>query len=137
MAYASLNDFQSRLGTERYLALYPTPDTAETDLDAAAAELDGSLAYRYRLPVTGARTLALVSDWNLTLAEERAAVRSAGGTVDGTLRDRVEAVRHYLTLIRTGEFVLPDGTEKNDPPGGIALARCDRPVFGRERSAGF
>ena len=137
MAYATLTELENRLGSAAYHALYATDAPAQADLDAAAAEIDGSLAFRYAPPVTGSRSLTLVGDWNLTLAEERAAARSAGDAPAGSLRGRVELVRHYLALIRAGEFALPDETEKGAAPGGIALIQCDAPVFGRGASRGF
>ena len=137
MAYATLTELQNRLGTALYQALYATDAPAQADLDAAAAEIDGSLAFRYAPPVTGSRSLTLVRDWNLTLAEERAAARSAGDAPAGSLRGRVELVRQSLALIRSGEFALPDEAEKRAAPGGIALVQCDRPVFGRGASSGF
>ena len=54
MAYATLTELENRLGSAAYHALYATDAPAQADLDAAAAEIDGSLAFRYAPPSPGA-----------------------------------------------------------------------------------
>ena len=114
-------------------------DKIRDDLESAAAEIDGAIAFRYRLPVTGERSLALLKDWNLTLAEERAFARPVGGDYTEKIKRRVDQVRKYLDMIRADQFRLPDAPEKGaaSSGSGIALVQQDKPVFGREEMSGF
>ncbi len=108
------------------------------DLESAAVEIDGAIAARYALPVTGSRSLALLKDWNLTLAEERAYARPAGADFTEKIKRRVDQVRKYLDLIRNDQFRLPDAAENSSGSGGtIALVQRDDPVFDREKFTGF
>lgn len=108
------------------------------DLESAAAEIDGAIAARYALPVTGSRSLALLKDWNLTLAEERTYARPAGGNFTEKIKRRVDQVRKYLELIRNDRFRLPDAVENSSGSGGtIALVQRDDPVFDRKKMGGF
>ena len=97
------------------------------------------MAYRYQFPVSGTKTLALLKDWNLTLAEERAFSRPAGGEFTEKLKSRVAQVRSYLEMIRLDQFRLPDAAEKNSAANGsaVAIVQCDEPVFGRDKMSGF
>lgn len=138
MSYATSDELKTRIGASIYGELYLSGDSpADGDLEAAAAEIDGAIAYRYQLPVTGLRSLALLKDWNLTLAEERAFARPAGGDYTEKVKARVAQVRRYLDMIREDSFRLPDGTENKSGTGGIALVQCDDPVFGRDKMKGF
>ncbi|MBQ6598923.1 MAG: DUF1320 family protein [Lentisphaeria bacterium] len=108
------------------------------DLESAAAEIDGAIAARYALPVTGSRSLALLKDWNLTLAEERAYARPAGADFSEKIKRRVDQVRKYLDLIRNDQFRLPDAAENSSGSGStIALVQRDDPVFDRDKMGGF
>lgn len=138
--YATPDELKTRIGPSIYAELYPDGDgPAAGDLESAAAEIDGAIACRYRLPVTGPRSLALLRDWNLTLAEERAFARPAGGDYTEKVKARVAQVRRYLDMIREDAFRLPDGTENKGGSGmgGIAIVQCDEAVFGRDKMKGF
>lgn len=140
MSYATPDELETRIGASVYGELYLSGnDQATGDLESAAAEIDGAIAYRYQLPVTGLRSLALLKDWNLTLAEERAFARPAGGDYTEKVKARVAQVRRYLDMIREDSFRLPDGVENRGGAGtgGIALVQCDEPVFGRDKMKGF
>lgn len=139
MAYAAITDLQQRIGSSIYDELYPDPEPAESDLEAAAAEINGAISFRYALPVTGQASLALLRDWNLTLAEERAFARPAGADFTEKVKSRVALVRQYLTMIREDTFRLPDAALAASGSGsaGIALVQCDPPVFSRDRMKGF
>lgn len=140
MSYATPDELRARVGASIYGELYLPGDGAVAgDLEAAAAEIDGAIASRYRLPVTGARSLALLKDWNLTLAEERAFARPAGGEFTEKVKVRVAQVRRYLEMIRDDAFRLPDAEENGGgaSAGGIALVKCDEPIFGRDKIKGF
>lgn len=135
MSYADTELLRARLGEAVFDEIYQDESDAAADLESAAAEIDGAIASRYRLPVTGKRTLSLLRDWTLTLAEERAYARAAGSGFAEKVRLRVEQVRKYLEMIRNGTFLLPDAEERKD--GFVAFASCREPVFGRDNMEGF
>lgn len=141
-AYATPDDMRSRLGEQIFSEIYNYRSEPEirNDLEAAAAEIDGSVSARYVLPVAGERSLALLKDWNLTLCEERAYARAAGSEFSEKIKDRAALVRRNLDLIRKGEFRLPDAEEVGSGGTGgatLALAQSDEPVFTRKRLRGF
>ena len=135
MSYADAKQMRSRLGESVFDEIYPDESGAAADLESAEAEIDGAIASRYRLPVAGKRTLSLLRDWTLTLAEERAYARAAGSGFAEKVRLRVEQVRKYLEMIRGGTFLLPDAEERKD--GSVAFATCREPLFGRENMKGL
>ena len=148
MSYATADDLKQRIGESVFQEIYGLSDGSDRsdvsdkvtdDLESAAAEIDGAIAFRYRLPVTGERSLALLKDWNLTLAEERAFARPVGGDYTEKIKRRVDQVRKYLDMIRADQFRLPDAPEKGAATSGsgIALVQQDKPVFGREKMSGF
>ena len=148
MSYATADDLKQRIGESVFQEIYGLSDGSDRsdvsdkvtdDLESAAAEIDGAIAFRYRLPVTGERALALLKDWNLTLAEERAFARPVGGDYTEKIKRRGDQVRKYLDMIRADQFRLPDAPEKGAATSGsgIALVQQDKPVFGREKMSGF
>ena len=149
MSYASGEELRSRLGKSIFEEIYDLSDQSDQsdlsdlsevsdDLESAAAEIDGALISRYALPVTGEKSLKLLKDWNLTLAEERAYARPVGGDFTEKIKRRVDIVRKYLEEIRLGQYLLPDAVEKAAASGkGIALVRRSSPVFDRESMEGF
>lgn len=139
MSYAVKSELRARIGASIFDEIYgPLPvETPEGDLASAAAEIDGAVAYRYALPVSGAASLALLKDWNLTLAEERAFARPVGGDFSEKIKTRVAQVRQYLAMIRTDDFRLPDAVENGSGSGGVTLVQRDEPVFGRNNMGGF
>ena len=147
MSYANAAELRDRIGSSIFDEIYNVSDPSDLsdrsgiadDLEAAGAEIDGALAARYALPVTGARSLSLLKDWNLTLAEERAYARCAGSEFSEKVKRRVDQVRKYLEMIRADEFRLPDAAEKeaSSGGGGIALVQRDTPIFGRDQMTGF
>ena len=146
MSYATAAELRLRIGGSVFNEIYnvsgQTVLTEQTDitddLESAAAEIDGAIAARYALPVTGSRSLALLKDWNLTLAEERAYARPAGADFTEKIKRRVDQVRKYLDLIRDDRFKLPDAPENTAGSGStIALVQRDDPVFDRDNFTGF
>lgn len=140
--YADTVELRQRLGRKIFNEIYlctdaDVPVTAESDLAAAAAEVDGSLASRYTLPVTTPRSLALLKDWTLTLAEERAYARAAGSNYAEKVKGRVEQVRKYLEKIQQDLFKLPDAAEKRDSSSRIAVRHGESAVFGRNNMKDF
>ena len=146
MSYATAAELRQRIGGSVFDEIYNVSAPSDLsgrsdivdDLESAAAEIDGAIAARYALPVTGSRSLALLKDWNLTLAEERAYARPAGADFSEKIKRRVDQVRKYLNLIRNDEFKLPDASENTSGSAGtIALVQRDDPVFDRGKMGGF
>jgi len=149
MSYATGIELRRRIGAAVFDEIYGLSNLADLsdlsdkqsvadDLASAAAEIDGAIAGRYALPVIGEKSLALLKDWCLTLAEERAYARPAGGDFTEKIKRRADQVRQYLEMIRSDKFRLPDAAENTSGPGaGIALVQADEPVFGRDNLAGF
>lgn len=146
MSYATAEELRQRIGSGVFDEIYNLSDLSDLsdksdiagDLEAAGAEIDGAVAARYALPVTGPRSLALLKDWNLTLAEERAYARPVGGDFSEKIKRRVDQVRKYLDMIRADQFRLPDAAENSSGSGGtIALVQRDDPVFDRDQMGGF
>ena len=140
--YTDTVELRQRLGRKIFNEIYncadtDTPAAAESDLAAAAAEVDGSLASRYTLPVAAPRSLALLKDWTLTLAEERAYARAAGSNYAEKVKGRVEQVRKYLEKIQQDIFKLPDAVEKVDSSNRIAIRHGESAVFGRDNMKDF
>ena len=146
MSYASAQELRQRIGENIFNEIYSVSDGSDLtdssdiadDLESAGAEIDGAIASRYALPVTGPRALALLKDWNLTLAEERAYARPAGSGFTEKIKRRVDQVRKYLEMIRADAFKLPDAGENISGSGStIALIRRDEPIFDREKMNGY
>ncbi len=139
MSYATALELRARIGASIFAEIYGEKETteAEADLASAEAEIDGAIACRYQMPVAGTRSLALLKDWTLTLAEERTFARPVGGDYTEKIKARVAQVRKYLEMIRLDQFRLPDAAENGTAAGGIALVKCDAPIFGRGNMEGF
>lgn len=139
MSYATALELRARIGASIFAEIYGEKETteAEADLASAEAEIDGAIACRYRMPVAGPRSLALLKDWTLTLAEERTFARPVGGDYTEKIKARVAQVRKYLEMIRLDQFRLPDAAENGAAGGGVALVKCEAPVFGRGNMEGF
>lgn len=137
MAYGSIDDLRERLGDD-YDGLYASggSQAAQNDLDAAAAEIDGAASARYVTPVASPCVRALLKDWNLTLCEERARGRSAGGSLGEKLKRRSDQVRKSLDLLRQGNFRL-NGARESAQAAALGLAACEEPRFERESLRGF
>lgn len=135
MGYATAEELRARLGEGIFSEIYVNEEDASADLESAAAEIDGAISARYRLPVTGERALVLLRDWTLTLAEERSYARAAGSSFSEKIKERVAQVRKYLEMVRTGSFLLSDAGENRD--SSVAFASVRKPVFGRENMKGF
>lgn len=147
MSYATAAELRDRIGSSIFDEIYNVSDPSDLsdrsgiaeDLESAGAEIDGAISFRYALPVTGTRSLALLKDWNLTLAEERAYARCAGSEFAEKIKRRVDQVRKYLDMIRSEEFRLPDAPENagQSSGGGIALVSRESPIFDRRSMRGF
>ena len=70
--YTTLEAFERRLG-RAYCEIYATDaPRALADLATAQAEIDGKLARRYAVPLTGQVAGSLAAEWQLVLASELA-----------------------------------------------------------------
>lgn len=135
--YAAVEDLAARLGTVFAATYGDDPAAAVSDIDSAAAEINGAIAARYRVPVTAPAALPLLKDWTLTLAEERTYSRCAGPDYSDKVKRRVDQVRKYLEMIRADQFRLQ--AEENRPAagGGVALVQSEPPVMTRDNLAGL
>ncbi len=130
--YAQISDLQLRLGVV-FDRIYAYEHEAATDLAAASAEIDGCLAKRYAVPVTGAGTAALLLDWSLTLAEERAYARGGAGKLSENVANRVAQTRKYLEMILNGMFLLAGAEENSASTAGITLTESNESEFTRTK----
>ena len=137
--YATADDLRRRLSPGVAQEIYGSDRApAEDDLSSAGAEIDAALAARWRLPVEGPRSRALLRDWVLTLAEERAYARCVGDDWSQKIKARAAQVRACLERIRSDDFRLPDAEEVDSSASGpLTLVEQDAPVFGRERMNGY
>ncbi|MBR2872453.1 MAG: DUF1320 family protein [Lentisphaeria bacterium] len=142
--YASVKDLQLRLGPV-YADLYAecfeaeTPDNTvpESDLAAAAAEIDGTLGVRYTLPVTAPHSAALLKNWCITLAEELAWARSGKEETPANVKDRVAQVRKALLRVAEGSMLLPGAVQAASGGGSVVTVEGNEVVFGREKMKGY
>ena len=142
--YASVKDLQLRLGPV-YADLYAesfeaeTPDNTvpESDLSAAAAEIDGTLGVRYTLPVTAPNSAALLKNWCITLAEELAWARSGKEETPANVKDRVAQVRKALQRVADGTMLLPGAVQTASGGGSVVTVEGNDVVFGREKMKGY
>lgn len=140
MSYASVDELRSRIGASVFDEIYGASESSDAlaDILAAAAEIDGAISCRYRIPVTGSVALALLKDWCLTLAEERAYARPVGGEFPEKITRRVDNVRKYLDMIRLDQFKLSDAAENiSSNAAKIALVQRDDAIFDRRKMEGF
>ena len=109
------------------------------DLEAAAAEIDGSAAVRYVTPVTAVASQPLLKNWELTIFEELAWRRNAQGKTPENVKDRVKEVRKQLERLAKKELVLKGAAELSGSSsiGGAVIVSSTKPVFKREQMSGF
>lgn len=137
MAYATVADLVARYGEEEILQRTDRVNAGAVDhavanqaLDDAAAEMDGYLASRYRLPLP--TVPAMLGRLNCAIARYRLWEDLASERVR---QDYEDAVR-FLTAISRGtvSLGLPDTLAPEDRPG-LSLAAAQSgpaPVFGRD-----
>ena len=143
--YASVKDLQLRLGivyadlyAESFEAAVPDNTLPESDLAAAAAEIDGTLGVRYKLPITSAAASALLKNWCVTLAEELAWARSGKEETPANVKDRVAQVRKSLERMAEGTMLLPGAVQSAHSGGSSVVAvEGNDVVFGRNKMKGY
>ncbi|MFA6842955.1 MAG: phage protein Gp36 family protein [Bacilli bacterium] len=140
MSYATAAAFALRLGTV-YASIYRNNEPAALeDLAQASAEIDAYLGGRYFVPVTAAASLVLLTEWNLTLAEEKAYARGGGSSIPEKVIRRVDAVRKQLRDAASGLLRLPGAAEagaSGSGGAGAVLIEIETPVFGRKKMKGY
>jgi phage gp36-like protein len=142
MSYATAAALALRLGNA-YAAIYRDNEpAAREDLAQAAAEIDAYVGARYVVPVAAAASGALLEEWNLTLAEEKAYSRSGGSSMPEKVARRVDTVRKSLRDAASGLLRLPGAVELGSGGGspggaGAALIEIEAPVFGRTKMKGY
>lgn len=133
--YATLEAFERRLG-RAYGEIYGTDaPRALADLASAQAKVDGRLARRYAVPVTGAGAVALAAEWQLVLACELAYFNAVAGTLPDKLQKQIDRVYQELEDAASGDLRLPGAAESTDQ--GAVSVDCDPPVFGRDKMKGY
>ena len=141
--YAVIADLQKRL-SDLYGNLYRRLDgtdmtvEAQSDLDAAEAEIDGMIGTRYTVPVESGEALPLLKSWTVTLAEELAWGRSGKAETPENVRERVKHVRSLLAKVADGSMLLPGAAQAAAVGGGSVVAIAgNEPVFGRDKMPGY
>lgn len=141
--YAAIGDLKLRL-SDLYQNLYrkldggEMTDEAQSDLDAAEAEINGMIGTRYRVPVTSSASLPLLKAWTVTLAEELAWSRSGKSELPKNVAARAETVRKNLNLIADGKMILGGAEQDNESGGGSVVSIAGTPpVFGRDKMEGY
>ena len=140
MSYASVDELRSRIGASVFDEIYGASENSDalSDIQAAAAEIDGAISCRYRIPVTGDVALSLLKDWCLTLAEERAYARPVGCEFTDKIIRRVDVVRKYLDMVRIDQFKLSDAPENSASSSArVALIQRSDAIFERKKMEGF
>jgi len=140
--YATITDMKKRL-SRFYAELYDLDgavdeDAMTEDLTAANAEIDGSLASRYVIPVTAADALPLLKSWCLALVEELAWSRSGRDELPANVKDRAKTAREQLKRCGEGSFRLPAApAETTQGQGGASILDIAEPVFTRSKMSGY
>lgn len=140
--YATVESLLARIGSV-YAGLYAGPDgeplvaEATADLASASAEIDLAVAARYATPVTSPESLALLTPWCLTLAEELAWTRSGVDKTPENIKQRVANVRRLLDLVAEGKRPLPGAAERASGVAVATLIEGARPLMTREEMAGY
>ena len=136
--YHSLSDVQSRLPSSIATidALSePSAEQVEGWMDEVEAFIEGQLATRYQVPITGSQSLLIVRDICADLTAYRVWQFKAMGVDDPEFRNQAEVLRtramEKLTALLEGTMVLPDQPESSSSstPSGT----FPEPIFERDR----
>ncbi|MCE8004226.1 gp436 family protein [Billgrantia ethanolica] len=135
--YASVADMVARFGETEIVELTDLEHTGEIDtaaaeraLEDATAEIDGYLASRYRLPVTGAAPLLSL------LCTDIARFRLQKGVSTEQARERYEDAVRKLERIADGRINLP---QQEPPPaaGAPQSVKAQGGTFNDETLRGY
>ena len=136
--YHSIPDVQSRLPSSIATIdalTEPNADQVTAWMDETEAFVDGQLATRYQVPITGSQSLLIVRDICADLTAYRVWQFKAMGVDDPEFRNQAEVLRQRamekLQAILQGTMVLPDQptTKSSSTPAGTFPA----PIFERDR----
>jgi phage gp36-like protein len=136
--YHSLSDVQSRLPSSIATIdalTEPNADQVMAWMDETEAFVDGQLATRYQVPITGTQSLLIVRDICADLTAYRVWQFKAMGVDDPEFRNQAEVLRQRamekLQAILEGTMVLPDQptTKSSSTPVGT----FPEAIFERDR----
>jgi len=140
--YISRTDVQDRL-QRTYTTLYTVSGSVDTDkvdqdIAGAEAEIDGYVATRYAVPVTG-DAVALLKDLALALAEERAYRRAPNLDMPGKIADAAKTARAQLRDIAAGRMSLGAATvpDERSAATGAMVIDAETPEYTRDKLAGW
>jgi phage gp36-like protein len=136
--YHSLSDVQSRLPSSIATIdalTEPNADQVTAWMDETEAFVDGQLATRYQVPITGSQSLLIVRDICADLTAYRVWQFKAMGVDDPEFRNQAEVLRQRamekLQALLEGKLILPDQptTKSSSTPVGT----FPEPIFERDR----
>jgi len=134
--YHSLSDVQSRLPSSiATIDALTEPNTEQvtTWMDQVEAFVDGQLATRYQVPITGSQSVLIVRDICADLTAYRVWQFKAMGIDDPEFRNQAEVLRtratEKLQAILEGTLILPDQPETSTMPSGT----FPEPIFERDK----
>jgi len=136
--YHSLSDVQSRLPSSIATIdalTEPNADQVTAWMNETEAFVDGQLATRYQVPITGTQSLLIVRDICADLTAYRVWQFKAMGVDDPEFRNQAEVLRQRamekLQALLEGKLILPDQptTKSSSTPVGT----FPEPIFERDR----
>jgi phage gp36-like protein len=136
--YHSLSDVQSRLPSSiATIDAVSEPNTTQVTawMDEVEAFVEGQLATRYQVPITGSQSLLIVRDICADLTAYRVWQFKAMGVDDPEFRNQAEVLRQRamekLQALLEGTMVLPDQAEA--PSSSTPAGTFPEPIFERDR----
>ena len=136
--YHSLSDVQSRLPSSIATIdalTEPNADQVTAWMNETEAFVDGQLATRYQVPITGTQSLLIVRDICADLTAYRVWQFKAMGVDDPEFRNQAEVLRQRamekLQALLEGKLILPDQptTKSSSTPVGT----FPEPIFERDK----
>jgi len=137
--YHNLSDVQSRLpsaiATIDALS-EPSAEQVTAWMEEVEAFVEGQLATRYQVPITGSQSILIVRDICADLTAYRVWQFKAMGVDDAEFRNQAEVLRQRamekLQALLEGTMVLPDQPETQT--GDRGLGTFPQPIFERDRT---
>jgi phage gp36-like protein len=136
--YHSLSDVQSRLPSSIATIdalTEPNADQVTAWMDEVEAFVEGQLATRYQVPITGTQSILIVRDICTDLTTYRVWQFKSMGVDDPEFRNQAEVLRQRamekLQALLEGKLILPDQptTKSSSTPVGT----FPEPIFERDR----
>jgi len=136
--YHDLSDVQSRLPSSiATIDALSEPNAAQVIswMEEVEAFVEGQLATRYQVPITGSQSILIVRDICADLTAYRVWQFKAMGVDDAEFRNQAEVLRtramEKLKALLEGTMVLPDQPETQT--GDRGLGTFPEPIFERDR----